>query len=243
MTTEFIQQYLDLLIFQYQGLPRAEAEINFMASQGERVYELLHDYRAALDIDTAIGHQLDVLGRILGFSRQVEEVLEKVRFGFANNDNSKGFADRFNPLRPSAPFFDRFELEYTNLQLGDSDYRLFLRVIVARNTGSAYIVDDERISIQDAVEVAFGVGNAWVVDKQDMTLVVNISPKIDTTRAKAIARAGILPHPQGVSFRFIIQADPTETFGFASNPNSNTFADRFGSTREGGIFARRLKNV
>lgn len=240
MTSEFIEQYLDLLLFQYRQQTNAEAEIDLMASQGEKLYDLLSSYREEYDIDTAVGAQLDVLGRILQFPRQVPHVLDKIRFGFDNNDNSRGFADRFDPNRESAPFSDRFERKYTDLQLDDETYRRFLKVKVAKNTGSATIVDDERISLQDAVEIAFGMGNAYVQDNKDMSLTIYIAPEVEEQRALTIKRAGLLPRPQGVGYSFIIQANPAATFGFDVNPNAKGFADRFDSTRESGVLARRL---
>jgi hypothetical protein len=163
----------NLLIKQYWEKPKAKAEIELLASTSEKTRAFLAALDPAFDLDNAVGAQLDVLGRIVGISRNVPAVVPKVYFGFSINASSKGFADKFNPLRIGAPFFDKFSIPFTGLQLGDPDYRFFIRVKASLNRASAYLSSDNYIGIQDVVLAAFD-GRAYVVDNLDMTLTLYV---------------------------------------------------------------------
>lgn len=236
-----IDEYTLLLIKQYWEKPKAKAEIQAKASGWQRIAELFQSFETAYDLDAAVGHQLDVLGKIVGIPRLVPAVIPRIFFGFDNNPNSKGFADRFNISVESAPFSGRFQPQYTSQELDDNQYRQLIRVKVALNVSSAYIASDERISIQDVINQAFR-GRAYVVDNQDMSLTLYVTPSVPDEELRLIRRLELLPKPQGVRYSFVILAEPGKTFGFATNPNSKGFADRFDPTREGGVFARALIN-
>jgi hypothetical protein len=241
VSRDIIDQYTLLLIKQYWEKTRAKAEIEHMMTGWQRIADLMRSFEVEFDLDTARGRQLDVLGKIAGVPRVVPAVLPRVRFGFDQNPNSRGFADRFNLLRESAPFADRFEPLFTSQQLDDPQYRQLIRVKVAKNICAAVMTSDERISIQDVIVSAF-TGRAYVVDNQDMTLTLYVSPSVSLDELRLIRQLDLLPKPQAVRYKFVVQAEPSVTFGFSSNPNSIGFADRFDSTRQGGIFARKVIN-
>jgi len=237
-----IDEYTLLLIKQYWEKPRARAEIELQMSGWQRLADLIRAFETEYDLDFARGVQLDVLGKIVGVSRIVPAVLARTTFGFDQNPNSRGFADRFNALREGAPFARRFEPQYTSQQLTDNQYRRLIRAKVALNVCSAYIASDDRISIQEVINQAFG-GRAYVVDNQNMSLTLYVSPSVSLDELRLIRQLDLLPKLQGVRYSFVIQAEPGVTFGFDSNPNSIGFADRFDPSRVGGIFARKVINA
>lgn len=235
----FVSETSHLLIKQYWEKPKALAEIELLASTWDTVRVILASLDAAFDLDSAIGEQLDVLGRVVGINRNVPDILPKIYFGFTINPDSKGFADKFNDLRPSAPLYDKFSLPFTDLQLNDTDFRFFIRVKAALNRSSAYLSSDIFIGVQDVILAAFN-GRAYVADNLDMTLTLYISPSVDLDRLALILAFNLLPKPQGVRYKTVIQAEPGETFGFSTNPSSRGFADKFDSSRQGGYLARQV---
>ena len=239
--SDFTQTYVDLLLKQYWEKPRAVAEIELQASTWEAIRDQLASFLPAFDLDTATTDRLDIIGRIVGLPRSVPLVIAKIAFGFDENVNARTFDDKFAvlPLAGVAPFLDKFEPAWTTLELDDNDYRLFLRAKIAKNAGSAYLVSDTRTSLQDVINAAFE-GQAYVLDKKDMTLVLYVSPAFDLERLLAIRQMGLLPKPQGVRYDVIVQAAPGETFGFADNVNSLAFADKFDSGQVGGRFALKV---
>ena len=236
----FESEYRDLLIKQYWEQPKARAEIEANAESYKRIFEWLDSFTEAFDVDFATGDRLDILGRVVGVRRSIPYVVDKLYFGFDDNVNSTGFEDRFSPVAGVEPMRDKFEPPYTTLELNDNDYRFFIKAKISRNAGSAFMVSDDKASIQDVINQVFS-GNAYVVDNKDMSLTLYVSPtfRIDTLRA--IIELGLLPKPQGVRYNQIIQGSPGETFGFADNPNSLGFANKFDLAAEpGGFMANKV---
>jgi hypothetical protein len=234
-----VDETTNLLIKQYWEKPKAKAEIELQASTWDKTRDFLASLDAAFDLDNAVGPQLDVLGRIVGISRSVPAVIPKVYFGFSINPGNEGFSDKFNQLRIGGPFFDKFTSPFTDLQLGDNDYRFFIRVKASLNRAAGYVSSDRFISIQDVVLAAFA-GRAYVIDNLDMTLTLYVSPVVSLDRLRLIQALNLLPKPQGVRYKVIVQAEPGETFGFSNNPSSRGFSDKFDSSRQGGYLARKV---
>ena len=230
----FINEYVLLLIKEYWEKPKANAEITLQASTWSEIYTGFKAFDEAFDVDLAVGNQLDIIGKIVGIPRIVPFALEKIRFGFDGDDTARGFADLFDEDIESAPFLDLFENEYTDFQLDDNDYRFFIKAKIAKNVVSAYMTSDDRISIQDAIQLSFN-GLAYVTDNQDMTLTLYVSPSFDTQRLLLIKALDLLPKPQGVRYKFIIGAGDG-IFGFDDDPQALGFGDLFDDT-VGGTFA------
>jgi hypothetical protein len=126
------------------------------------------------------------------------------------------------------------------LELTDEEYRFFIKVKIAVNTASAYMVSDSRTSIQDVINTVFA-GDAYVVDNKDMSLDLYIPASYDLNQLALILALDLLPKPQGVRYATIVQAIMGETFGFADNPNSQGFANKDDLINEpGGVFALKV---
>jgi hypothetical protein len=69
MTTPYQDEYTLLLIKQYFEKPKARAEIEARMSGWDKVRALFASLRAAFDLDTAVGVQLDLIGRVVGLAR------------------------------------------------------------------------------------------------------------------------------------------------------------------------------
>lgn len=191
--------YSDLLIKQYHDQPNAKAEVDLVGGLYEQVASFINSIPVAYDIDNAQGNQQDVLGKILGLPRIVPFVLPKVRFGFEGVDAARAFGSVFNTQVDalSAPFASLFEQQYSDVQLDDGDYAIFLRARILTNVSSGFMVSDEFTSIQDVVQEIFG-GEAYIVDNQNMTLTLFIDEAYDPDRLLLIQRLGLIPKPQGV---------------------------------------------
>lgn len=233
-------EYLSLLIRQYYEQPKARAEVELRGRLWKRVTDLYGSIPVAFDIDMAGTDQLDIIGRIVDLPRTVNEGQIRTLFGFAENADARGFADKFNTLRPSAPFYDKFTAAFTEYQLNNNQYRKFLKAKIALNLCTGALASDGmKLSAQDAILEAFG-GRAYIVDNQSMSVTLYASPTIPPSELRLIMAMGLLPRVDGVTYKVIIQAEPSLTFGFKNNPNSRGFADKFNPSRLGGIFARKL---
>jgi hypothetical protein len=235
----FESEYKDLVIKQYYDRPKASAEIGLQATTWRKTFDWLNSFPMEFDLDHATGDRLDIIGRIVGVSRNVPQALIKELFGFADNPNSKGFSSKFSVLFDGGPFSSKFAPDFTDLQLDDNDYRLFIRVKIAKNVAHAYMVDGVNVTIQDAVIAAFG-GRAYILDNYNMTSTIYISPIIDADRISLILRLDLIPHGVGVGYSLVVQAEPGETFGFSNNVDAKGFSSKFDTAYDGGIFARKV---
>jgi hypothetical protein len=59
---ELTSYYENLLILQYKGMPKAEATIRAFLNL-LNIYEIINDVDEGYNIDTAVGVQLDILGK------------------------------------------------------------------------------------------------------------------------------------------------------------------------------------
>lgn len=97
---------------------------------------------------------------------------------------------------------------------GDDDYRFFLRVKIAKNTASAFMVSDTRNSLQAAIQFAFS-GQAYVIDNQDMSLTLFLDTGFDMQRLALLFGLDLLPKPQGVRYYVIDLPEDAPRFGFS----------------------------
>ena len=84
--------YADLLIIQYRNKPKARAVIKL----GADIYladGLLLDMNNILDIDTAIGAQLDLIGKILGCNRNINGLTLDTEFFSFEKTGAYGYSD------------------------------------------------------------------------------------------------------------------------------------------------------
>jgi len=237
--SEFTDAYVDLLIKQYWEKPNARGEIAAQAATWEKIRDIMGQFGNEFDIDIATGDRLDIIGKVIGIGRIIPFVIAKIAFGFNGNPNARGFDSKFEMLTDRAPFLSKFEPARTPLELNDDDYRFFIKAKIAANSGSAFMVSDTRVTMQDVVNTAFE-GNAYVVDRQDMTLALYVSPTFNSERLLAIRQLGLLPKPQAVRYATIVLATPGEMFGFSNNPNALGFASKFNPAEIGGRFAKKV---
>jgi len=233
----FVDEYAKLIIKQYYSKPKARAEIEMKVGEFEKLYDIINTFPDEFDVDQAYGDRLDKIGKIVGVSRSVSEVVAKIGFGFDDNSNARGFADKYNSLDTSAPFVEKFTPVYTDLQLDDPTYRLIIKAKIAVNNATAYMVSDDRISVQQVIQSAFK-NRAWVVDNYNMSLDLYISPIYEGEYLRLINNLNLLPKPQGVRYNQIISAERTQTFGFDDNEYALGFGDKFGDSD--GYFANKV---
>jgi hypothetical protein len=107
--TEILDYYQSLMARQYADLPRASANIrNYVAqANGENFLPQLDQ---AFNLDTAVGAQLDIIGKYIGVSRIVNVPLTTQYFGFwdytvvdPDDQNPNGFYDYLNGGSTGAP--------------------------------------------------------------------------------------------------------------------------------------------
>ncbi|MBJ8820571.1 DUF2612 domain-containing protein [Citrobacter braakii] len=238
MNDDIINRYTLMLIKQYWEKKKARSEIQAMLRHWQIIADFIRN-PDNFDLDRVTGYRLDVIGRIVGLHRSVPAVIARVFFGFEGHLNTAGFDSKSNSAYVGAPFYSKFSPAYGDYQLADNEYRRFLRVKIARNAAGATIASDDRVSLQDVIQTAFN-GEAYVTDRKDMTLALNVSPRVSVEELRLIVKLGLLPKPAGVRYDYFYRVTPGLTFGFSRNPSARGFASKFNTAYQGGFFSRKI---
>lgn len=168
--SQILDYYADRLIAQYREQPNARATIQIFGKQivADDVASAL---ALAFSIDTAVGAQLDILGKYIGVNRNVGDTIpdENTYFGFADyvgTSNENGMADYTDAFaNPGCLFYLYQYAAGVPSALTDEQYRLILKLQIVANSS-----DGTLYSLQNAL-ATFLSGAFEIVDAKDMTLV------------------------------------------------------------------------
>lgn len=198
-----IDYYVNLLIIQYNNQPKAKATIDLfvreMLAEG-----IFLDVLNAYDLDTAVGHQLDVIAKYIGVDR-FYEVFDLVDF-FAVTTYSEVSPDALAKWGFSD--YTTFDgdnyngtLNYSSIisesnSLPDADFRILLRLKILQNTENHSVK-----AINDAMFKYFG-DDVIPTETGNMEMTYTV-----TNTASAIIKAAIykkvLPRPMGVQLNLV----------------------------------------
>lgn len=215
---DIIDYYVNLLIIQYNNQPKARATIELFATQ-IAANGILFDIRDGYDIDTAVGVQLDVLGKYVGVDRYFE-VFDPINY-FALTDYDEvdpdaeekwGFTDYAD--------FDDFQyngtLNYMSVlsissRLNDDDFRVVIKLKILQNS-----INHSHKSIDDGMYKFFGMDvRPSSIGGMQMTYFITINV---TAIIKAALTKNILPRPMGVGLSLIEQVSG-DFYAYASYSN------------------------
>jgi hypothetical protein len=196
-----ISYYCDLLLLQYKWQTRARANIAIYSKQavGDLVIQDIGD---AFNINTAIGVQLDTLGKYVGVPRNSGPPDDLPYYGFwdylitsSASQNPNGFRDYTNAaINPSAVFYNYSDYGTRNTDLTDTAYSLLIRLKIILNSNNGTLA-----SIQDYLYTFFP-GLIALTDNADMTMTYTIQ---EGTPLPTATLEAYLPKPMGVSLSFV----------------------------------------
>lgn len=219
------KEYENLLIVQYSDKPKASETISSIVKRFKNNFDLLEQMEDAFDLDNAVGKQLDIIGKIVGISRNVDGVIPKIFFGFDGNVNARGF--------DSAAFYTLDQQQYTDTQLSDSDYRFFIRMKIVKNHAKATMSDDNGSNLNNIVLSMFD-GYAYMVDNKDMSVTIYVENSPKSYLLPYAISLDLIPLPQAVEVKYI-SLIARKSFGFSNNQNSFGFSS--------GSFSRILQGA
>lgn len=186
---EVKEYYANLLILQYRNKPKARKTIKL----GVDIYTgdgLLLQLTDCLNIDIAVGAQLDIIGKILGCPRDVPGINNQTKyFSFHVDEDSLGFSTIGNPSNGVTKNRNNSVLAvYT---LNDNEYRQLLRFKAFLNVWRG-----DMGSMDRALYSVFG-NNINLKNNQDMSITYEIS-EMNTT-IEAAQALGYFRAPIGVA--------------------------------------------
>lgn len=187
--------YSDLLIVQYRTKTKAVKTVQLIVNQN-----LIDDFvlteAGCFDLDTAVGAQLDILGRIVGVPRNVLGLdLSHTFFNFTTyptNAASNGFGRYAVPEGENPPLFWSYRTSSKAIYtLVDAELLLLIKLKIIYNTSYSSLKN-----IVDLLWDFFG-DQITVVDNKDMTITYYVKPSYSNALIAA-AYLGYLPKPMGV---------------------------------------------
>ena len=189
--------YSDLLIWQYQGKPKALSTIKMIEDEFAQSFTDLYQIQDVLSIETATGDQLDLVGKHVGQSRIVNGYTLRQFFGFKNAKNALGFSKE---LEGGGQWYRLRDPLADSVRLSDDDYRFLIKCRVIKNYQLGTVPN-----IIEACQFVFGDG-CKVIDNLNMTVSVKV-PKKKLTQFStfAVRNLDIIPRQAGTKIIFEIK--------------------------------------
>lgn len=217
---DIIQSYVELLIIQYASKPKARATIDLLIRtlMQNGIY---FDVDTAFDLETAVGAQLDIIGKYVGVDRTYTQqvIPSSPHFAFTtaedianNTENSDiGFNDATSYLTDAGIWEDISNITYTHV-LTDTDYRFILKMRIIQNSSN-----HSHKSIDESMKMFFGDGVVMTSLNGSMTMFYFVD-SANYSRAVIALRKGVLPRPMGVGLGAIQLSAPFYGFKAAGIP-------------------------
>lgn len=226
---ELIAYYANLLIIQYHNQPRAKATIELFA-EILIASDIYLDVQNAYDVETAVGVQLDVIGKYVGVDRFYSELVITDYFSLIEYDEVAsppaspprfGFSDYTNFMA----FSYNGTLQYSDLiatgnELNDDAFRTLikLKIIINNSNFSHKEIDDNLFAFFGDQIRAESIGN--------MQMVFFITGELSSL-IQAIVFKNLLPRPMGVGAA-VVQNISGLMFGFTDyNESPSPYAYGF----------------
>ena len=201
---ELLKYYANLLIIQYNGKPKAKATIELFTKMiyGVSDTPLLLQIQNAFDLKTAVGNQLDIIGKWVGVTRFYKGTLYwGDTFLSYPNANDLVPTDETDAFQHGYSDYNSFDsdtghvLTYENLgfveqSLSDEDYRTVIGLKIIKNS-----INHTAKSIDDAIWEYFNhtVYTTW----DDMEITYHYPASMNTVMEVCNSK-NVLPAPTGV---------------------------------------------
>ena len=197
------------LIWQYRKKPRAKATAKLLNDEVYKTFDDAIKVAEILNIDTASGYALDLVGRHVGVSREQQNLILKDFFAFTQTEKKQGFN--------KGEFYRLGNSLKGSFYLSDSDYRFLIKAKIIKNYQTGTLENSYK-----SLEFLLGAGN-FIFDNYDMTLnLVLKNAKTTQFLINLIFKNDILARPIGVGLNVILIADK-KCFGFKQNKANLAF--------------------
>lgn len=153
---DYLEQARDRITSQHRDQPVIDRYLQLLIAEQGDIQDVMKDLLQLRSIGTASGEQLDILGRIVGQSRELLEADVYTYFGFQGVPNAGGFGEIGNTTVGSL-FWELDRPMGGNVLLDDEEYRLFIRAKIIKNSTSS--TPEEMIHM---VNFLFGTTSTYI---------------------------------------------------------------------------------
>lgn len=218
--------YHRLITSQYRSSPKFVAMVKKLAEYGLDLDEAAENLISAFEIDTAVTAQLDILGVIVGVSRELEfepsaESTGDVICPSPSEMDINDFPIIYTPepaYMASTNFIsgpDPVELSTERNLIDDDLFRLLIKARIIQNAWKGTI--NELYDLWDAI---MGEGkHLQIQDLQDMSFNIVLQGDYTALERELIIHAYIIPKPEGVRINILtfVSTDGLPLFSYDFN--------------------------
>ena len=190
----------DRIYAQYRDKPKAVAWYAIARQLGGSIEAAAQAVRKSYDIDTAVGEQLNVIGRIVVAPRSFVGSMP-MNPGLFDLTDGDEFGD-------DDAMFSALTIDQDG-QLSDELYRLVIKAKIVKNNGDATIEN-----ILDGMNFLLPKAQVLrVTDGEDMSFSIEFYGEITNLERFALLNAGLVPKPQAVKFNGFLEGFEMVEFG------------------------------
>lgn len=199
----------NFIIWQYRTKPKALGTIKAIYKETDLTFQNTIQIADILNIDTATGYALDLVGRHVGVSRVLPTAIAKEYFGWLEDGSALSFG--------IGEFYRYGDALSASVVLNDNDYRFFIRARITKNYQTGTIEN-----IVKSIQFVIGK-HCNVIDAQDMSMNIIVNKdRLNPLTLYATSKMDILVRPAGVLYRYVILTN-SQPFGFAHDNDSYGF--------------------
>ena len=204
-----MKNWTDTLLAQYANSPTITAMLDCLNQDIGPHAGLDAFYDTIWNVATALGHGLDVWGRIVNVKRGVAAALPPVEFGFAEAFVAEDASIGVQPFNCGV-FNDGSPPVIRNVALDDATYRTLIMTKAMAN-----ITDCSCASLNSLLAYLFaGRGRCYVLDTGLMTMQYTFEFALSILEVAILTQSGVLPRPTGVLCNLVVVS--ADVFGFAN---------------------------
>jgi len=221
------------LATQYRDSLKLIAYIKALLHEANTLESVLRDLLEKRWIDTAVGVNLDILGSIVGQSREFIDAEVFDYFGFADNPIAQSFGT-LSDIGIGGRFRALGEETQGIRLLTDDEYRIFIKARILRNSTSStpeeiitqfrFLFDSPIIVIREGLKASYEI---------------SIGRRLSLNEKSIISQTNIVPKTAGVSVSYTTEFDSDDFFSFKTIPGSLGFGS-VNNTELGGKFGQLI---
>lgn len=204
---ELIRYFTNLLILQYKNKPKAKATIealtrNAFSDTTGKIFPI--EVQNSYDLDTAVGTQLDVLGKYLGKDRILKIEIDNT-FKISEYDaliDPIGFGEYEQELE-TYPYAEYRYVKYETSVIADENYRKILKML-AYLRGKSLSLENIDVALEQAFD-----GLIYIIEKDkelEYHIAQDLFPRLDTQEKLQYVFNKYFPRPMGCTIS--VERDP-----------------------------------
>lgn len=236
-----LQEMRDKVTFAFEESPVFDRYLQTITTESLQIQEVYRQLMQERSIDTAIGKQLDIIGNIVGQSRQLVDTGTIPFFGYQGATGASSFGD-VSSRRVGGYYWDINQPRSGSTYLTDEQYRLFIKAKIIKNVTRGTPED-----VITFVKFVFGAKRVQVsVDEGAEQAVVLVSDDLNDFEMALLAyfvdglyRSYFVPKTLGVGIIFGV-IPITEYFAYAGTPDAygyGTLNPTTGEVTGGGTYS------